>query len=123
MSMMGHSNDAGCVLPLDAADEEVAREERRSQLDELRIDEPDDPADPAPREPRGIEPLAPEPRVPATLDHLDAVPRAVPAELVHRQMADVVRVRRTVRDVRPAAEEQPETIAPVPAVRLHPDEG
>src|SRR5207249_9036972 len=103
--------------------EQVAREERGSESDEQRIEPRDDAADAAPREPAWIETLAPEARMTADLEHADAVPYAVAPELVRRQMTDVVRIGRAVRDVRPAPEEEPEPIAPVAAVGLHPDEG
>jgi hypothetical protein len=49
----------------------------------------------------------------------------LPTELlqfVRRQMTDVVRIGRAFRDVRKAPEEEPQPIAPVPRIRLHPDE-
>src|SRR5262244_2105297 len=110
------------VVELHPADEQVAREEGRSRPDQQRIDPGDEPSDPAPGEPARVEALAPEPGVAARLDHADPVPLAVTAKLVRREVADVVRIGRAVRDVRPAPEQQPEPVAPVAAVRLHPDE-
>src|SRR5689334_21366882 len=119
---MFESHQSCLVFDLDSPHEQVAREERWPEPHQERVDEADEPADAAPREPARIEPLAPETRVAARLEHADTVPLAVPAQLVRRQVADVIRVRRAVRDVRPAAEEEPEPVAPVAAVRLHPHE-
>src|SRR5215471_5029185 len=80
------------VVELHPADEEIAREERRPRPDQQRIDPGDEPSDPAPGEPARVETLAPEPGVAARLEHADAVPLAVTAQLVRREMADVVRV-------------------------------
>src|SRR5207253_9968937 len=120
---IAYTHESCLVLLLHSSHEQVACEERGSESDEQRIEPRDEAADAAPREPAWIEALAPEARVAADLEHADAVPHAVAPELVRRQMADVVRVGRAVRDVRPAPEQQPEPIAPVAAVRLHPDEG
>src|SRR5689334_18176488 len=116
------SEDARFVFDLDPPHEQVACEERRPEPHEHRIDDAHDAADAAHGEPLRIEAPAPEAGVPPRLEHADAVPLAVTPELERRQVADVVRVGRAVRDVRPPPEEEPETIAPVRAVRLHPDE-
>src|SRR5581483_5442490 len=119
---IGCTHETCGVFYLDAPHEQVACEDGGPETDEERIDPADESTDPAPREPARIEAMAPEAGVPPRLDDADAVPCAVPAQLVRGQVADVVRVGRAVRDVRPAAEEQPEPVAPVRAVRLHPDE-
>src|SRR5438552_18515359 len=92
------------AFELHPAHEQVAREERRPEAHEQRVDPADDPADAAPGEPARVEPLAPESRVSARLEHAHSVALAMAAQLVRREMADVVRSGRAVQDVRPAPE-------------------
>src|SRR5579862_1887880 len=78
------------VFELHPAHEQVAREERRPDPHEQRVDQPDEPADAAPGEPARVEALAPEARVSTRLEDAHAVPLAVTAQLVRREVADVV---------------------------------
>src|SRR5262245_66470126 len=81
-----------------------------------------DAGDAARVKPSWVESVAPQPRVPQQLAHREAVALAVPPQLRGRQVADVVRVGRALRDGGEPPGEEPQTLSPVRRVRLYPDE-
>src|SRR5437868_1230923 len=99
------------------ADEEVAGEYRRPDVHEPGVNLTYDPGDPARVEPARVECTAPQPSVPEELVHHEAVVAAELLQLVRRHVTDVVRVRRALRQVREAPEQEPEAVAPVAGVR------
>src|SRR5690349_1033338 len=82
---IGSTQFSCLVFELHPTHEEVAREERRSNPHEKRVDQRDDSADTTHAEPAWVEALAPETCVSARLEDTHAVPLAVTAELVRRE--------------------------------------
>src|SRR5678815_5688262 len=104
------------------AHEEVAGEDRRPDVHEPGVNLTYDPGDAARVEPPRVERAAPQSGVAEELVHYETVVAAELLELVRRDVPDVVRVRRALGQVREATEQEPEAVAPVAGVRLHPDE-